>query len=162
VCALFPNISASARKSAITEINSAIFLFLLSPTGFPRPPCPCSSCSMWCSTSCWTACTPWLMSPLRASLADDVSNRPAYARGARSPSRVGVAVIFHEPLGVHRGVDLGGGQGGMAQQLLDRAQIAAARQQMRRERMAQRMRGRGIRQPERAAQPRHRELDDAR
>src|SRR6516225_10248534 len=35
VCALLPNISASARKSAITEINSAIFLFRLSPTAMP-------------------------------------------------------------------------------------------------------------------------------
>ena len=33
---------------------------------------------------------------------------------------------------------------------------------MRREGMAQRMRGRGLRQPERAAQPCHRKLDDAR
>src|SRR5437764_13926802 len=50
----------------------------------------------------------------------------------------------------------------MAEKLLDRAQVAAASEEMRRERMAQRMRCRRLRQAERAAQPRHRELNDPR
>src|SRR4029453_5667565 len=82
VCALLPNISASARERAITEIRRAIFLFLLSPTDFPRPPpCACSSCPIWCSTSCWTACTQWLMSPSERRWGGDVSNSPTWAGG---------------------------------------------------------------------------------
>src|SRR5689334_4295572 len=132
VWALFPNISASASRSAITEITSAICLLLLSPTGFLRPPCACSSCSMWCSTSCWTACTPWLISSSRLrSRTMYRTYRPAQGAPGRSRARVSVAIDFHQPLGVNRGVHLGGGQGGVAEQLLDGAQIAAARQQMR-------------------------------
>jgi hypothetical protein len=60
VCALLPNISAIASSSAITEMSSAIFLLVLSNSGLrpPPPPGPCSSCSIWCWTSCCTACTP--------------------------------------------------------------------------------------------------------
>ena len=50
----------------------------------------------------------------------------------------------------------------MAQELLDAAQVAAAGEEVGREGMAQRVRGRGIRQAERAAQRLDGELDDAR
>lgn len=49
----------------------------------------------------------------------------------------------------------------MAEQLLDRAQITATREQVRGERMAQRMRRRRVRQTEGAAQLLHAALDDA-
>src|SRR6516225_12491199 len=75
--------------------------------------------------------------------------------------RMGAAVDFQQSLGIDGGVDLRRRQRGVAEQLLDRTQIPAARQQMRCEGMAQRMRRRGLRQPELAAQPRHRKLDDA-
>src|SRR5262245_55968996 len=75
---------------------------------------------------------------------------------------MGAAVDFQQAFGIDGGVDLGRRQRSMAEQFLDRAQIAAARQQMRRKGMAQRMRGRGLRQAERATQPCHRKLDDAR
>src|SRR5262247_2755098 len=53
-----------ALFSAITAINSATRLFsvAVSVPLWPCPPPPCSSsCLIWCSTSCCTACTPWLM-----------------------------------------------------------------------------------------------------
>ena len=49
----------------------------------------------------------------------------------------------------------------MAEQFLDRAQIAAAGQQMRREGMPQGMRRGAGAKPERAAQSRHRQLHEA-
>ena len=65
-------------------------------------------------------------------------------------------------LGVDGGVDLRGGQRGVAEQFLNRAQIAAARQQMGGEGMPQRVRRRAVRQAERASHARHRQLHDAR
>ncbi len=53
---------------------------------------------------------------------------------------MGVAVDFHQTLGIDRGVHLRCRQGGVAEQLLDGAQVAAASQEMRRERVAERMR----------------------
>ncbi len=92
---------------------------------------------------------------LAMTRATDITNF-AYARGwAR-------AIGLDQALGVDFGVDLRGRQRGVAEQFLDRAHVAAARQQMRGERMPQRMRRRGLGQPERAAQPRHGELHDAR
>ena len=79
-------------------------------------------------------------------------SRPADAR----------CVDLQQPLGVDAGVDLRGRERGVAEQFLDRAQVAAARQQMRGEGMPQRVRRRAVGQPQRAAQPLHRELDDAR
>ena len=48
----------------------------------------------------------------------------------------------------------------MAEQLLERAQIGAAAEQMGREAVAQRVRRRPLRQAERAARPAHRSADD--
>ena len=67
-----------------------------------------------------------------------------------------------QALGVDRGVALRRRQAGVAQQFLDRPQIAAAAQKMRREAVAQRVRGGGLRQAERAAQHRHLALHQAR
>ena len=57
VCALLPNVSENARNSASTAISSATFLFRFLLPSWPWPP-PCLSCSILCSTSCCTACTP--------------------------------------------------------------------------------------------------------
>src|SRR5215470_6271961 len=65
--------------------------------------------------------------------------RAIYARGGLRP-RVSVAVDLEQALGVDRGVDLGRRQRGVAQQLLDGAEIAAARQQVGGEGMPQRVR----------------------
>ena len=62
-------------------------------------------------------------------------------------SRVGAIVNLHQPGAIHFGIPLGGGQGRVTQQLLDRAQIAAASQQMCRETVAQSMGCRRIGQP---------------
>src|SRR5262245_38803198 len=63
---------------------------------------------------------------------------------------------------VNLGVALGGGEGGMPQQLLDRAQVTAAGQQVRGERMAQGMRRSGFRQAELHAEFLHRQLHETR
>ena len=63
---------------------------------------------------------------------------------------------------VDAGIDLGRRQRGVAEQVLDRAQIASPSQKMGGERMAERVRRRGLGQAERAAHPRHRQLHDAR
>jgi len=84
-----------------------------------------------------------------------------YARARALCPRMGAAIDFHQPFGIDRGVDLRGRQRGVAEQFLDRAQVAAAGEKMRGERMAQRMWGRSLGQSERAAQARHRKLDDA-
>ena len=55
---------------------------------------------------------------------------------------VGPVVDFHQARGIDGRVGLRRGQGRMPQQFLDRAQVTASRQQMRRERVAHRMRGR--------------------
>ena len=63
------------------------------------------------------------------------------------------AIGGDQPGAVDGGVDLGRRQRGVAEQLLDRAQIAAARQQVGGEGMAQRVRRGAVGQAERAAQP---------
>src|SRR5262249_21996269 len=78
-----------------------------------------------------------------------------------SRTRVGAAVDLEQPLGVDGGVDLRGRERRVAKQLLDRAQIAAAGEEMRGEGVAQGVRGGGLRQAERATQARHGELHDA-
>src|SRR6202020_1095993 len=70
-------------------------------------------------------------------------------------------VNFKQPLAIDAGINLGGRQRSVAEQFLDRRQIAAARQQMGGEGMTQRVRGCAIRQTECAAQSRHGELNDA-
>jgi len=67
-----------------------------------------------------------------------------------------------ETLGIDRGIDLRRRQRGMAEQFLDRAEVAAASQEMGGEGMPQGVRRCRVRQSERAAQRRHRELHDAR
>ena len=78
-------------------------------------------------------------------------------RACRSPpsgARMGLAVLLQQMGAVHFGIDLGGREAGMAEQLLDDAQVGAIGQQMRGEGMAQRMRCRRVGQAQRAAQPR--------
>ena len=75
---------------------------------------------------------------------------------------MGRAIGLDQPVGIDRGVDLRRRQRGVAEQFLDRAQIAAAGEKMRGEGMPQRMRRRGLGQAERAAQPRHGKLHEAR
>src|ERR1700681_334368 len=70
------------------------------------------------------------------------------------------AIDLEQPLAVDAGVDLRGRERGVAEQLLDRAQVATAAQQVGREGMPQRMRCRAVGQAQRAAQPFHGELDD--
>src|SRR5579859_6421004 len=79
-----------------------------------------------------------------------------------SAARMRAAIDLEQALAVDAGIDLRGRERGMAEQLLDRAQIAAARKQMRSERMPQRMRRGAVGQSQRAAHPLHGELDDAR
>src|SRR5262249_41080800 len=62
---------------------------------------------------------------------------------------------------VDSGVNLRGRKRGVAKQLLNSPEITSACQQMRRERMAQRMRRSGVGQSEHAAQAGHRQLNDA-
>src|SRR5215208_3664035 len=87
---------------------------------------------------------------------------PLAGRGEESRPWMGVAIDLEQPLAVDRGVNLRGRKRGMAEQFLDRAQVAAARQKMRGEGMPQRMRRGTIGQAERAAQPLHRQLQDSR
>ena len=75
---------------------------------------------------------------------------------------MGGVIGCHQPGGIDAGVDLRRRERGVAEQFLDGAQIAAAAEQMRGEGMAQAVRRRRGGQAERAAQPLHRELDDAR
>src|SRR6266852_5192614 len=70
--------------------------------------------------------------------------------GRMSAARVRGAVDFQEPLRVDAGIDLGGRERGVAEQFLDRAQVAAAAQKMGREGMPQRMRRGTVGQAQRA------------
>src|SRR5436190_1533467 len=60
----------------------------------------------------------------------------ARATAARSGAGMRAAIDVEQPFGVDRRIDLRSGEGGVAEQLLDRAQVAAAREQMGRKRMA--------------------------
>ena len=75
-------------------------------------------------------------------------------------ARMGVAVDVHEMGGIDRGVDLGRGQAGMAEQLLQRAQIGAAAEQMGGEAVAQGVRRRPFGEAERAPRLHHRAAHD--
>src|SRR5450759_91550 len=158
VWAPLPSVSDSARNSAITAISSAILLFS------PEACSACSACSM-------LSCALMIPSPLndlhdcRTTLpAQEASGSDGSMSGiesrAISGARVRGAVDFQQPLAVDAGVDLRGRERGMAAQFLDRAQVAAAAQQVGREGMPQRMRRRTVGQAQRAAQPFHGELDD--
>src|SRR5262245_30399127 len=78
-----------------------------------------------------------------------------------SAAWMGAAVDFQQAFAVDAGVYLRGRERGVAEQLLDRAEIAATGQEMRGKGMAQRMWRRAVGQPQRATQPLHRKLDDA-
>src|SRR5665213_2982104 len=159
VWAPLPSVSDSARNSAITAISSAIFLFS------PEASLAWSACSM-------LSCALIVVS-LPETPTSDRTNPPAQgASGCDgrvikaeskpvSGARMRDAVDFEQPLGVDAGVNLGGRQRGVAEQFLDRAQIAAAGQKMGREGVPQRMRRRAVGQAERAAQPFHGELDES-
>src|SRR5687768_13661711 len=72
------------------------------------------------------------------------------------------AVSLEQAIGVDAGIDLRRRGRGVSEQFLDGAQVAAASQQVCRERVSQRVRSRGWRQPERTAELRDPQLNDAR
>src|SRR6185437_5993953 len=84
------------------------------------------------------------------------------AHGERSASWVGGSIGSEQAIGVDGGINLRRRQRRVAEQFLDGAQIAAAAQQVGREAVAERVRGRRGRQAERAAQLRDPQLDEAR
>ena len=71
-------------------------------------------------------------------------------------------VDLHQPRLIHRRVDLRGGQRGVTEQFLNRAQIPARLQKVRGEAMAQRMGRRRGGQAQRQPRPFHRLLNHAR
>src|SRR5580692_2304438 len=142
VCAPLPAVSENERNSARIAITSAIRLLKPSP----------------CSPSCAFSIASWISDMVAAPCVSLVKGRIAQILRAR----VGGAIGADEAFGVDLGIDLRGRQRGVAEQFLDRADVAAAGEEVRGEGMPQRMRRCGLRQPERAAQPRHGELDDAR
>src|SRR5688572_6926755 len=71
-------------------------------------------------------------------------------------------VGLDQPVGVDGGIDLGRGKAGVAEELLDRPEVAAARQEVGRERVPEGMRRRGVGEAERAPEARYRTLYDAR
>ena len=73
---------------------------------------------------------------------------------------MGVVVDFEQPCGVHAGVDLRRGKAGMAEQLLNGAQVSATGQKMRGEGMSERMRRGVFREAESAAELLHCPLND--
>ena len=81
--------------------------------------------------------------------------RAAPGQGPLTCARVGRPVGGEKPGLVDLSVALRGREAGVAQELLDRAQVAAACEQMGGEAVAERVRGRRDRQAERAPQPRH-------
>ena len=80
----------------------------------------------------------------------------------RSGAGVGAVVGLEQMRAVDLGIALRGREAGVAEQLLDGAQIGAGAEEMRGEGMAQRMRRRRLGQAERGARARDPELDDAR
>src|SRR5579884_2899765 len=104
-----------------------------------------------------------------ATLANTKSGRsfrpsPAWrAEPARTlRARMGGLVDGEEAFGFDAGVALRRRQAGVAEEFLDRAQIAARSEEVRRETVAQRVRRRRFGQPEIAAQRRHLPLHQAR
>src|ERR1700675_3004006 len=142
VCAPLPAVSEKDRNSARIAITSAIRLLNPSP----------------CSPSCAFSIASWISDMVSAPRVSLVKRRIAQILRAR----VGGAIGADQALGVDLGIDLRRCQRSVAEQFLDRADVAAAGEQVRGEGMPQRVRRRGLRQAERAAQPRHGELDDAR
>jgi hypothetical protein len=60
---------------------------------------------------------------------------------------MGGAIDLEQPLAVDSGIDLRGRERGVAEQFLDRAQVAAARQQVRGKGMPKRVGRRAVGQP---------------
>src|ERR1044072_6041120 len=71
-------------------------------------------------------------------------------------ARVGMAVDIEQMRGIHLRIDLRRGKAGMAEQLLQRAQIRAAPEQMGRETVAQGMGGGALRQAQAPPRAPHR------
>src|SRR6185437_14259787 len=136
VCALLPSVSENARNSASTEISSAIFLLPL-----------CEACS---ACSACSICSCVLIVPSAPGEHDSRVRRRA-REGDRNAlcAWMGAFIDVEQAFGVDRSVNLRGRQRGVAEQFLDGAQIAAARQQMGGERMTQGVRRRAVRQAER-------------
>src|SRR5215213_4666999 len=84
-----------------------------------------------------------------------------YSRSVSRP-RMSAAIDFKQTIGVNSRVDLRRRERSVPEQLLNGAEIAAAPEQMRGERMAKRVGRRRIRQAQRAAQPFHDKLHNAR
>src|SRR5580692_3310662 len=142
VCAPLPAVSEKDRNNARIAITSATRLLKPSP----------------CSPSCAFSIASWISDMVSAPCVALVNRRIAQILRAR----VGGAISADQAFGVDFGINLRGGQRGVAEQFLDRADVAAAGEQVRGEGMPQRVRRCGLRQAERAAQPRHGELDEAR
>src|SRR3989454_881135 len=77
-------------------------------------------------------------SPPSRAAAEAVSRNRSRAEGGSGP-RVGLAIGLQESLGGDMGVSLRGGEGGMAEQLLDGAQVRPGVEKVGGERMAQRV-----------------------
>src|SRR5215472_3894076 len=153
-CAPLPSVSANARNSARIAITSATFRLKPSPPSMSPPSFAFSMASLISD----------MMAPFfypRGRIVPVIA-RSASDEAATLGARMRRAIGLDQALGVHFGVDLRGRQRGVAEQLLDRAQVAAARQQMRGEGVPQRMRRRRLGQPQGPAQPGHGELDEAR
>src|SRR5271165_5936177 len=145
VCALLPSVSEKARNSASTAINSAIFLLM---------PAACSTCSACSICSCA------LMIPLAIAF-ESWDHRTAWVRAQEGLSalysgpRVRAAIGFEQSLGIDAGINLCGRERSVPKQFLDGAQVSPARQQMRREGVAQGVRRGAVGQSQHATQPLH-------
>src|SRR5258708_36193198 len=133
VCAPLPSVSESARNSAITAISNAIFLL---------EPEACSACSACSMLSCALMIFPpwWPVSTIDRTIspaqgASRCDGRVSGPERAISGAGMRCLVDFEQPFGIDTGIDLRGRKGSVAEQFLDRAEVAAAAQKMGRERM---------------------------
>src|SRR6516165_147886 len=147
LCAPLPSVSENDRNSARIAITSAIRLLK----------------NAACSPS-WAFSIASLISDMMApSRRTGVPFcQPLRRVQVSSSPRVGGAIGADQALGIDFGIDLRRRQRSVAEQLLDRAHVAAAGEQVRGEGVAQCVRRRRLWQAERAAQPRHGELNEAR
>src|SRR5258707_317436 len=166
VWAPLPRVSENARNSAITAISNAIFL--LEPEACsacsacsmlscaPMIPLPAKLREHWpigllCARELCrhTTVIPGRATSARTRNPDKGSNfwipgslATRVPRNDDRDSGAGMRHLIHleQPLAVDAGVDLRGRKRGVAEQFLDRAQVAAAGEQVGRERVPQRMR----------------------
>ena len=135
VCALLPSVSENARNSASTAISSAIRLLrsLLSRA---------VAAAMLVMLDLVLDLVLHRMHTVTHVASPMQSDRRVNARSAGSVSRprMGAAIDFQQAFGVNSRIDLRGRERRVAEQFLDRAQVAAARQQMGGEGMPERMR----------------------